>query len=88
MKARGYSRLATEANIYTRHQDNHFVIIAIYVDDIVLVSNSTPHLLQAKAELSSTFEMTDGGCLHYCLGIHVVRDEQTGRIFIHQQKFI
>ena len=42
----------------------------------------------ANNELSDKFGMIDGNPLKYMLGIHVEREQQTGDIFIHQQKII
>lgn len=69
-----YTRLATEVNIYIRHHGSIILIVAIYVDDIVMLSNNLVVLNLAKSELSTAFDMTDGGPLHYCLGIHVSKD--------------
>lgn len=37
------------------------VILGIYVDDIVLLSNNLSDLEQSKAELAREFSMTNGG---------------------------
>lgn len=83
-----YTRLATKVNVYIRHHGSIILIVAIYVDDIAMLSNNLAVLNLAKLELSIAFDMTDGGPLNYCLGIHVSRDPVTGTILIHQHKFI
>ena len=66
---KGYKRLRSDPNLYTRHDTNNFLILAVYVDDILIISNNVSHIEFTKQELASTFSITDGGPLHYMLGI-------------------
>ncbi|MCO5586674.1 hypothetical protein L7F22_040616 [Adiantum nelumboides] len=68
----GYIRFTSEPNIYTRHTPGVFFLLAIYVDDILLLSSSEPALLTTKEDLQSVFSMTDMGSLHFCLGIQTI----------------
>ena len=45
------------------------MLISIYVDDVILVSNDSNTLVQEKLKLSQNFEMKDQGEIHYCLGM-------------------
>ncbi|MCO5599390.1 hypothetical protein L7F22_053492 [Adiantum nelumboides] len=83
----GYIRFTSEPNIYTRHTRGVFFLPAIYVDDILLLSNSEPALLTAKEDLQSVFSMTDMGSLHFCLGIQVFQDPSKGSIHICQESY-
>ena len=51
------------------------MIISIYVDDMILLSDLLEEMLQLKRQLSSMFKMTDMGILSYCLGIRVRQDQ-------------
>jgi Reverse transcriptase (RNA-dependent DNA polymerase) len=63
------------------------LIIALYVDD--LISNHLDKLKATKSILSSKFEMTDLGDIHYFLGIQIQRNRKieniaSGAIWIHK----
>ncbi|MCO5574331.1 hypothetical protein L7F22_028114 [Adiantum nelumboides] len=84
----GYARFTSDPNIYSRHTPGMFLLLAIYVDDILLLCNSESALKIAKDELHSNFSMSDMGALHFCLGIQVVQDISKGIIKICQQSYI
>ncbi|MCO5603933.1 hypothetical protein L7F22_058089 [Adiantum nelumboides] len=88
MTSLGYARFTSEPNIYSRHSPDVFLLLAIYVDDILLLCNSESALATAKKELSSSFSMTDMGLLPFCLGIQVFQDALQGLIKISQQSYI
>ncbi|MCO5584523.1 hypothetical protein L7F22_038451 [Adiantum nelumboides] len=84
----GYLRLQSNPNVYSRHTSGIFLLLAIYVDGILLLCNSPSELAVAKEELHSSFSMTDMGSLHFCLGIQVQQDAPRGIITISQQSYI
>lgn len=84
----GYHHLQTDPNVYTRHHMTSFLVIAIYVDDILILCDTLPSLLTAKTELMQAFAMTDGRELSYYLGIQVHRDHANGLIHLTQSKFV
>jgi len=88
MLSSGYTRLTIEPNIYIRHTSHHFLIVALYVDDIPLIASDLTLLQKAKFELSSVFRMTDLGPLTYFLGIQVTRDRTLGTVTLSQSKFV
>jgi hypothetical protein len=74
----------TNVNILT--QDNQFMILALYVDDAILISNDVDGLLkQFKSKLAKEFAMTNLGHIQYCFG---KRDRLNHTIYMHQAKYI
>jgi hypothetical protein len=63
------------------------VIIALYVDDMILFTNDSKMLEIVKGKLRKEFEMKDLGELHYFLGIQVVRDKESG-LMLSQKRYI
>ena len=61
------------------------MIIALYVDDILLATNDVEMLAAEKAKLKQQFEMEDQGEFHYCLGMSIKRD-RAGRVLTINQK--
>ncbi|MCO5574355.1 hypothetical protein L7F22_028138 [Adiantum nelumboides] len=83
----GYTHLQSDPNIYTRITSAGFVIIGLYVDDLVPLASSLQLMIEAKFEISQAFPMTDGGPLHYCLGMEVTQDLNHGTISISQRQY-
>ena len=84
----GYIRFQSDPNVYCRNSTNVILLLAIYVDDILILSNSNDVLSKAKSELHASFSMQDMGALHYCLGIQVFQDHSHGHIRISQQSYV
>ena len=59
--------------LYVRKEKSEFVIIALYVDDLILTSNSSALLSKVKIALKENYKMTDLGELSWCLGIQVAQ---------------
>ena len=93
LKSRGYvSNDADECVYYkSEKQDDgstNFIILAVYVDDIIPVSDNTVLLEQEKQALCSKFDMVDNGEISYCLGLTIKRDRPNKIITISQPQYI
>lgn len=66
----------------------HFVILLLYVDDVLIATSSKSIMNGIKLNLMSEFKMTDIGEPKEFLGIKTLRDRANGTLFIHQRKFI
>ena len=60
----------------------------MYVDDIFIAGKKLERVNKAKEELKQEYDMTDGGELHYILGMQVERKRENEEIFLHQRKNI
>ena len=65
-----------------------FVILAIYVDDIIPVSNDIEMLNAEKKLLQEKFQMVDQGEIHYILGMSIKRNRSEKILFINQEKYL
>ena len=65
-----------------------FVILALWVDDILLFSNNAEMLMKEKEQLGMRFVVTDQGEVHHILGMVVKRDRANKTMKISQQKFL
>ena len=72
-----FTRCDTEQCLYVRRDGTEFVILALYVDNLILTSNSPTLLARVKAELKSSYKMTDLGNLSWCLGNQVARTQES-----------
>ena len=63
---------------------NKFMILSLYVDDILLAGNDKEYLLTVKAWLSSNFEMKDMGEAAYILGVKITKDHLKRMLALHK----
>ena len=72
----GFSRCHSYNTIYTKKVGKSFIILVIYVDDLILTSSDPKHINHVKSSLKNKFEMTDLGHLHYFLSLQVLQSKE------------
>ena len=92
LKSVGYSKSKADECIYVKsvkEANGHisFVILGVYVDDIIPVSNDPAMLKVEKAALCERFEMIDHGEICYLLGLSIGRDRESGTLTISQPNY-
>ena len=65
-----------------------FIILVLYVDDILLAANDMGLLHNVKKFLSETFEMKDMNEASYVIGIEIFRDRSQGLLGLSQKAYI
>lgn len=83
----GFEAMPQDPCLFVARKGHRMMLIAIYVDDIILATDDSLWLQDVKKELSSAFEMKDMGVLSYCLGIEFTRDED-GRVYLNQSLYL
>jgi hypothetical protein len=81
----GFRRNQKEWGVYMRGSKETLVLIAIYVDDIILCGPNLERIQSVKAEIGHKYSITDEGLLCWYLGIHI-RHVNDG-IFLSQQRY-
>ena len=74
----GFQENVVDQCIYLRVSGIKYIILVLYVDDILLVANDTNFLLETKQMLSYNFDMKDLGEAHYVLRIEILHDRSRG----------
>ncbi len=69
------------------HIDGDTLIVALYVDDLVITGSNIDFILGLNKQFTDTVEMTDLGLLHFFLGIQVLQMDD-GIFFISQPKYV
>ena len=64
--------------LYLKVSRSKFIVLLLYVDDILLASSDLGLLHETKAFLYKNFEMKDMGDAYYVLGIEITRDRCSG----------
>lgn len=83
----GYLRCKSDACIYVRRFNNSMVIVAVYVDDLLIFSNDNAWKDQLKSTLSKNFKMKDLGNASNVLGIRINYDHRNGVIKLDQRGY-
>ena len=68
--------------------ESSMIIVAVYVDDLIMIAKNTEEMKHLKKRLSTTFKMKDMGELHYCLEITIEQDQERNSLWIHQHQYI
>ena len=63
-------------------------IVAVYVDDLIVIASTVVEMQQIKKSLALQFQMKDMGKLHYCLGINIEQNEVDKSLLMHQKQYI
>jgi transposase InsO family protein len=84
----GFTVLSADTCVYQLRKANLYILVALYVDDLLLVSNSLEGLSALKRDLSRRFSMTDLGEAHYILGIQIDRNRAARILSISQREYV
>ncbi|KAE8687107.1 cytochrome P450 71A9-like [Hibiscus syriacus] len=85
----GYNRLNADPCAYfKRSGDNDFVILLLYVDDILVAGPNKYHIEELKAQLAREFEMKDLGSANKILGMQIHRDRSNRKIWLSQKNYL
>jgi hypothetical protein len=83
-----YIQCFSYTNFYIVCTRIFFIIIGIYVDNLVIVSNNLSYLKDSKTLLAQEFTMTKNVNIEYCLGIQIEHDWTCKIFFLLQEKYI
>ncbi|KAE8677858.1 cytochrome P450 71A9-like [Hibiscus syriacus] len=85
----GYNRLNADPCAYfKRSDDNDFVILLLYVDDMLVAGPNKDHIEELKAQLAREFEMKDLGSANKILGMQIHRDRSNRKIWLSQKNYL
>ena len=82
LKKLGFPRFASEHGIYVKGEGESKKILALYVDDLLLVWGDKESLLSVKGSLSEHFKMKDLGSATYLLGVEIRRRSGGGYFLV------
>ena len=93
LKSRGYHPNDADQCVYikiVKENDGSisFVIMGVYVDDIIPISNNSVLLEAEKLEICKKFDMVDNGNISFCLGLSIKQDRKKKTTSISQPTYI
>ena len=85
----GYRQLVTDPTCFVKiDEQGTCIILAAYVDDLVIMGRTLEHIKTAKNELKEKFKVKDLGEINWLLGVSIERDITSGTLTMHQHKYI
>ncbi|CAB0002804.1 unnamed protein product, partial [Nesidiocoris tenuis] len=83
-----FHRSKSDPCIFVRNTESAIVIVALWVDDVIVFSDNAGEKSKVKSSLAHHFEMKDLGPIHRCLGMNVTRDRARRQLSIDQTHYI
>ncbi|KAH9667565.1 retrovirus-related pol polyprotein from transposon TNT 1-94-like protein [Citrus sinensis] len=85
----GYNRLSSDhCAYYKRFEDNDFIILLLYVDDMLVAGPNKDRIQELKAQLAREFEMKGLRPANKILGMQIHRDRNNRKIWLSQKNYL
>lgn len=88
LKKIGFVRSRHDPCVYVLKNKSDYVLLAVFVDDIVVSGSSEKIVYQVKQQIALNIEVVDKGPVDYFLGMEINVDKSKKQIQIHQKQFI
>jgi ATP-binding cassette subfamily B (MDR/TAP) protein 1 len=71
-----------------RYNEGDFLILLLYVDDMLVVGQDVKKIASLEKALSKSFAMKDLGPAKQILGMHIVRDRTKNMLWLSQERYV
>ncbi|SAM83165.1 uncharacterized protein UBRO_20744 [Ustilago bromivora] len=88
LRAFGFKQCRAEPCVYVRGIKDAMVILAIYVDDLLVIGVTLSLVKPVRQQLSSVFSITDQGNISHIIGMNVKYDCEAHTLSINQSGYI
>ncbi|KAI9197746.1 hypothetical protein LWI28_003619 [Acer negundo] len=88
MQRNEYFRCNADHCCYFKKVKSSFIILLLYVDDMLVAGANLEEINNLKKQLSSEFEMKDLGAAKQILGMRISKDKQGGTLQLSQAEYI
>ena len=89
MHEHGYSRCHSDHCVYfKRLDDSSYIILCLYVNDMLVAGSNIDHIKGLKAQLAHAFSMKDLGAAKKILGMKICRDRKNKKLTLSQAYYI
>ena len=84
-----YNRCHSDDCVYFKRLENgSYIILLLYVDDMVVAESNMQDINVLKNKLSNSFVMKDLGAAKKILGMRIIRDKKNRRLTLSQGEYI
>ncbi|RVX14680.1 Retrovirus-related Pol polyprotein from transposon TNT 1-94 [Vitis vinifera] len=84
----GFKRCEADHCCYVKSFDNSYIILLLYVDDMLIVGSDIEKINNLKKQLSKQFAMKDLGAAKQILGMRIIRDKANGTLKLSQSEYV
>ena len=84
----GLKGSAADPCIFSIINEDKIMILALFVDDMIMAYDNKKFATEVKNALSENFKMKEMGELKYILGMQISRDRNNHLIYINQKQYI
>jgi len=85
----GYDMTTSDHCVFMkRFPDGNFIILLLYVDDMLIVGHDAKKIQMLKEELSKSFAMKDLGPAKQILGMKITRDRKKEKLWLSQERYV
>ena len=89
MDKQGFKRTSSDHCVFIKGFPNdQFIILLLYVDDMLIVGQDAQKITLLKKELGKSFAMKDLGQARQILGIKITRNRNNGKLWLSQHGYI
>jgi reverse transcriptase-like protein len=89
VKSFGYKRTNSDHCVFVqKFSEDDFIMLLLYVDDMLIVGQSASRINSLKQELSKYFAMKDLGPARQILGMEITRDRAGRKLWLSQKKYV
>ena len=89
MVSHEYKRTDADHCVYFRKfTDSNFIILLLYVDDMLIAGNDSKLIGKLKERLFKSFDMKDLGPAKQMLGMRITRDRKAKKLWLSLEKYV
>ncbi|CAM8880102.1 unnamed protein product [Rhodiola kirilowii] len=89
MVSHGYKRSDADSCVYIQQFHKcSFIILLLYVDDMLIVGKDIQLIYKLKGDFSKAFDMKDLGKAKQILGMEITRERKKNKLWLSQERYI
>ena len=89
MVGHGYQRTAADYCVYFKQfLGEKFIILLLYVDDMLIVGHDRAKISKLKEKLAKSFDRKDLSPVKQILGMEITRDRKNRRLWLSQESYV
>ena len=74
--------------VYLKTVNGSAIYLLLYIDDMLIAAKDKSEIAKLKAQLSNEFEMKDLGAAKKIIGMEIIRERQSGKLYLSQKGYI
>ncbi|KAJ1598439.1 hypothetical protein NDA14_000639 [Ustilago hordei] len=88
LQAFGFKCCRAKPCVYTCGSDDVMILLAVYVDGLLVIGATESHVKSVQQQLASVFNITDQGNVSHIIGLNVDYDRKARTLLINQSGYI